>query len=61
MWRATKLFMHKGVTKSKWMLLVKFCTTESVEEQVAIEFFVGDEFGGEPLDVQRRSNTDLML
>jgi len=42
-------------------LATPFCKTESGEEGVTIEFFVGDEFEGEPLVTQRRSGTDLML
>jgi beta-glucosidase len=52
----------QGCDIFKWMpLATPFCTTECGEEGVIIEFFVGDEFDGKPLVIQRRSNTDLML
>lgn len=52
----------RGCEIFKWMpLATPYCTTDSGEQGVIIEFFVGDEFEGEPRVTQRRSNTDLML
>jgi beta-glucosidase len=52
----------RGCDIFKWMpLATPYCRTESGEQGVIIEFFIGDEFEGEPLVTQRRSGTDLML
>jgi beta-glucosidase len=51
-----------GCDSTKWIpLATPFCKAESGVEGATVEFFVGDQFEGEPLVIQTRTTTDLML
>lgn len=51
-----------GCHTYKWLpLAADYCSTESGEPGVMLEFFAGDKFEGKPVVVQRRPNTDLFL
>lgn len=46
----------------KWLPVASpFCTDKSGKKGVTIEWFKGDKFQGEPVVIQRRTNTDLFL
>jgi beta-glucosidase len=51
-----------GCLTYKWLpLAAEFCKTESGEQGVDLDFYVGDKFEGEVKVHQRRTNTDLFL
>lgn len=51
-----------GCDIHKWVpLATPFTTTPSGRQGVTLEFYVGDKFEGEPLIIQHRDSTDLML
>lgn len=51
-----------GCLTYKWLpLAADFCTTATGEQGVSLEFFGGDKFEGNPMVIQRRTNTDLFL
>ncbi|KKA28708.1 hypothetical protein TD95_003791 [Thielaviopsis punctulata] len=46
----------------KWLPVAsRFCTTDTGEQGVKLEWFRGDQFKGKPVVVQYRKNTDLFL
>ncbi|KEY74026.1 hypothetical protein S7711_02617 [Stachybotrys chartarum IBT 7711] len=52
----------QGCHIHKWLPVAsKFCTEKSGKAGVNIDWFAGDKFQGEPVVVQRRTNTDLFL
>ncbi|EKD18442.1 glycosyl hydrolase family 3 N terminal domain-containing protein [Drepanopeziza brunnea f. sp. 'multigermtubi' MB_m1] len=51
-----------GCQTYKWLpLAAEYCATAVGDPGVTLEFFLGDEFDGEPKVVQHRTNTDLFL
>jgi len=51
-----------GCHTYKWLpLAADYCTTPKGEQGVALEFWIGDKFEGEPTVRQTRTNTDLFL
>jgi len=51
-----------GCHMFKWLpLAADYCTTDSGEPGVKLEFFYGDNFVGPPAVVEQRTNTDLFL
>ncbi|KFA69726.1 hypothetical protein S40285_08117 [Stachybotrys chlorohalonatus IBT 40285] len=52
----------QGCHIHKWLPVAsKFCTEKAGKAGVNIDWFAGDKFQGEPVVVQRRTNTDLFL
>lgn len=52
----------QGCHIHKWLPVAsKFCTHRSGKPGVGIEWYSGDKFQGDPVVVQRRTNTDLFL
>ncbi|EOO00679.1 putative glycoside hydrolase family 3 protein [Phaeoacremonium minimum UCRPA7] len=52
----------QGCHIHKWLPVASpFCTTKEGKQGVNIDWFAGDQFKGEPIVIQRRTNTDLFL
>ena len=52
----------QGCHIHKWLPVASsYCTEKSGKPGVSIDWFAGDAFEGEPVVVQRRTNTDLFL
>lgn len=52
----------QGCDTSKWLPLASpFCETESGSEGVTLEFYRGDKFQGDPVDIQQKQTTELFL
>jgi beta-glucosidase len=53
---------HQGCDSSKWLPLASdHCMTHDGQQGVILEYYKGDNFGGEPISVQHKTTTDLFL
>ncbi|KAF2459836.1 glycoside hydrolase superfamily [Lineolata rhizophorae] len=57
-----EILYSQGCDTAKWMPLANdYCTLESGEQGVVLEYYYGDRFKGEPASVQLKQTTDLFL
>ncbi|KAH7375243.1 glycosyl hydrolase family 3 N terminal domain-containing protein [Plectosphaerella cucumerina] len=58
----TEIAFAQGCHIHKWLPVAsRYCTEKSGKPGVNIDWYAGDKFQGEPVVVQRRTNTDLFL
>lgn len=59
---STPLLYAQGCDTSKWLPPASsFCETESGVQGVTLEFYRGDKFSGDPVEVQHKQTTELFL
>ncbi len=59
---STRLLYAQGCDTSKWLPSASsFCETESGTQGVTLEFYRGDNFSGDPVEIQHKQTTELFL